>query len=198
MSPCTDPWGCKCTADCKQDCSRDSTSEEVARLKKGIPATLVEVSLELDLFTRRLKLSEECRENLFAALTEKNQQLLKLSEAVRQLAADWKRAAEDMRLNRGQRTREKAGHEVLANCAYALEDVQRLIREAVSSSPRTPEQVPSGDAGDNPATATNSSRLSEAVRQLPRWSVFESSVRGPIQHEAVKLDDVLTLLKGQS
>lgn len=47
----------------------------------------------------------------------------RLREAVKVRATDWKRAAEEIRTNRGQRTTEKRGYEVLENCAYALEDI---------------------------------------------------------------------------
>ena len=62
----------------------------------------------------------------YCAATTIEQQARELSTlrtALRETAAHWKRSAEDMRLNRGQRTREKMGREVLENCAYALEDM---------------------------------------------------------------------------
>ena len=54
-------------------------------------------------------------------LTELQATVDRLTAALRETAADWKRSAED--LHRGQQTRQKMGHEVLANCAYALEDI---------------------------------------------------------------------------
>lgn len=45
---------------------------------------------------------------------------LRAHDALKQMTNEWLDAAERMRLRRGQQTREKRGHEVLADAAYAL------------------------------------------------------------------------------
>lgn len=52
---------------------------------------------ERDLFERRLHTSEECRENLFAAMVKANLKVERLSEAVKQLADEMK-SEDDWRL----------------------------------------------------------------------------------------------------
>jgi hypothetical protein len=49
-------------------------------------------------------------------------QATEILEAMRVMADEWIRQADDIRLRRGQMTREKLGHEVLASCAYAIKD----------------------------------------------------------------------------
>lgn len=53
-------------------------------------------------------------------LRAQNDQIL---ETLKATAADWKSEAARIRYNRGQITRVKSGHEVLAACATAIEDV---------------------------------------------------------------------------
>lgn len=50
-------------------------------------------------------------------------------EQLEKMAEAWIAEAERTRLNRGQRTREQSGHEVLANCAYALRDAVAALRD---------------------------------------------------------------------
>jgi hypothetical protein len=50
-----------------------------------------------------------------------------LRAQIEKLANDWIASAELTRLDKGQRTRTQSGHEVLANCGYALRDVLALL-----------------------------------------------------------------------
>lgn len=55
-----------------------------------------------------------------ALFDERATALLSLRNAVRDTARNWQVDARLMRQNKGQRTREKCGHEMLETCAYAL------------------------------------------------------------------------------
>ena len=61
------------------------------------------------------------------ARQEAESQLVALRSALAGLSQTWKDSAEMLRLRKGQMTREKRGHEILANCA---DDLAALLKEA--------------------------------------------------------------------
>jgi hypothetical protein len=58
-----------------------------------------------------------------------------LEQAFHEMADEWIRQADDIRLRRGQMTREKRGHEMLASCAYAIQDKIAALRAAPAPEP---------------------------------------------------------------